>query len=128
MASVIQSLTGEQRCQPEVLFVRIVHGLQHMERNTPMISDVYWSSSGSLVVFISVPIKSEQGEVFRLIGGGIYAHEHGTLHTLLRDHCNRDGTYAYPVDTTKRIINHLVISLTSRIIVRVLCLDDLRHY
>lgn len=72
----------------------------------PMIGNVHRTQSGNLLIFISVPVRNNKGDFLGLIGGAIHIHEHGTLHTLLRDHYNRDGTYTYIVDRQRWFIDH----------------------
>lgn len=72
----------------------------------PVISQAYMSTAGNLIVFISQPIFSAQGDYLGAVGGSIYLQQESMLDQLLGEHFYRDGSYLYVVDKSKRIIYH----------------------
>ena len=72
----------------------------------PVISQAYMSTAGNLIVFISQPIFSAQGDYLGAVGGSIYLQQESMLDKLLGEHFYRDGSYLYVVDKSKRIIYH----------------------
>ena len=72
----------------------------------PVISQAYMSAVGNLIVFISHPIFSPQGQYLGAVGGSIYLKQESTLDRLLGEHFYKDGSYLFVVDQSKRIIYH----------------------
>ena len=72
----------------------------------PVISQAYMSTAGNLIVFISQPIFSPQGDYLGAVGGSIYLKQESMLDQLLGEHFYKDGSYLYVVDKSKRIIYH----------------------
>lgn len=77
-----------------------------LHTQAPVISQAYMSVVGNLIIFISQPIFSPQGEYLGAIGGSIYLKQESMLDKLLGEHFYADGSYMYVVDSTKRIIYH----------------------
>lgn len=72
----------------------------------PVISQAFMSTAGNLIVFLSQPIFSAQGDYLGAVGGSIYLKQESMLDKLLGEHFYEDGSYLYVVDKTKRIIYH----------------------
>ncbi|MEG2046333.1 MAG: sensor domain-containing diguanylate cyclase [Comamonas sp.] len=72
----------------------------------PVISQAYMSTAGNLIIFISQPIFSDQGDYLGAVGGSIYLKQESMLDKLLGEHFYEDGSYLFVVDQTKRIIYH----------------------
>ena len=99
------------RVTPDALGVggAVTHSPESQEalsEQHPMVSNVFKGVTGNLVVFITTPIRNKTGDYIGLIGGAIYVEEHGTLHTLAKNHYSRDGTNTYITDRTGRFIHH----------------------
>jgi diguanylate cyclase (GGDEF)-like protein len=78
-----------------------------LKRRQPYISDPYQSSTGRLLVAISQPIFTPQGEYQGYVSGTIYLRQRSILQTLLGKHYYRDGSYLYVVDRNARILYHV---------------------
>jgi diguanylate cyclase (GGDEF)-like protein len=78
-----------------------------LERRVPFISDPYQSATGRLLVAISHPVFSAQGQYQGYVSGTIYLRERSILQTLLGKHYYRDGSYLYVVDRNGRILYHI---------------------
>lgn len=79
---------------------------ESLETKKPVISQAYLSAAGNLIVFISHPIFSPQGQYVGAVGGSIYLKQESTLDRLLGEHFYKDGSYLFVVDKAKRIIYH----------------------
>jgi len=77
-----------------------------LKARAPHISQAYLSTAGNLVVNISQPILSRDGEYLGYVAGTVYLKEKSILHTLLGEHYYRDGSYLYVVDCHGRILYH----------------------
>lgn len=80
--------------------------LQAIEEKRPLISQPYVGVMGELIIFISVPVTSDDGTYAGLLGGAIYLDQPNMLENLLGDHFYKDGSYVYVVDNTGKIIYH----------------------
>ncbi|MBW8375933.1 sensor domain-containing diguanylate cyclase [Stenotrophomonas sp.] len=78
-----------------------------LARRVPFISDPYQSATGRLLVAISHPIFSTQGEYQGYVSGTIYLRQRSILQSLLGKHYYRDGSYLYVVDRHGRILYHI---------------------
>jgi len=80
--------------------------LESLKKRRPMISKPYISIAKNLVVVISTPIVTEQGEYLGYIGGTIYLRQKSILNELLGEHYYRDGSYIAVLDNERRILYH----------------------
>lgn len=71
-----------------------------------IISQPYLSAAGNLIVFLSHPIFSPQGDYLGAVGGSIYLKQENMLDRLLGEHFYKDGSYLYVVDSNKRVLYH----------------------
>jgi len=78
-----------------------------LARRAPFISDPYQSATGRLLVAISHPIFSAQGQYQGYVSGTIYLRQRSILQSLLGKHYYRDGPYLYVVDRNGRILYHI---------------------
>lgn len=81
-------------------------GLEALDEQGPYISKPYAGMTGRLMIFISQPIISENGEYLGLVGGTLYLKEDNILKSILGEHYYQDGSYVYVVDGDGRIIYH----------------------
>ncbi|WP_373982019.1 sensor domain-containing diguanylate cyclase [Achromobacter sp. JD417] len=72
----------------------------------PMISKPYVSVAGNLLVNVSHPIFSNDGQYLGYVGGTIYLRNESALHELLGNHHYHDGSYLYVVDGDGQLIYH----------------------
>lgn len=77
-----------------------------LELQLPLISAPYLSAVGNLIVFLTYPIFSPQGEYLGYVGGTIYLKQQNILNSLLGKHHYRDGSYLYVIDQSRRILYH----------------------
>lgn len=80
--------------------------IEALQKQTPLISAPYQSTTNRLVIFISYPIFDKVGQYLGFVGGAIYLKEDNVLHSLLGQHYYDDGSYVYVVDQEGRIIYH----------------------
>lgn len=80
--------------------------LEALKMRRPMISKPYISLAKNLVIVISTPVVSEQGEYLGYIGGTIYLRQKSILNELLGEHYYRDGSYIAVLDNERRILYH----------------------
>lgn len=81
-------------------------GQEAITKRVPLVSKPYEGISGRLIIFISHPIFSSEGEYLGLVGGSIYLLEDNFLDELLGEYYYKDGSYVYVVDADGRIIYH----------------------
>lgn len=79
---------------------------QAMEARAPLVSGMFTSATGRLVVFISHPLFAADGTYLGYVGGSIYLYEDNVLHNLLGKHYYEDGSYLYVVDERSRLVYH----------------------
>lgn len=77
-----------------------------LETRLPLISAPYLSPAGNLIVFLSHPIFSSDGQYKGYLGGAIYLKQQNILNSLVGSHYYRDGSYLYLVDQTRRLLYH----------------------
>lgn len=75
-------------------------------RRAPLVSDPYVSATGKLVLTISHPIHSADGEYLGYVTASIHLKEQNILHTLLGTHYYRDGSYLYVVGRDGSLLYH----------------------
>ncbi|MFJ2982597.1 MULTISPECIES: diguanylate cyclase [unclassified Pseudomonas] len=72
----------------------------------PYVSSAYVSAAGNRVVFISVPIFDATDRYIGIIGGSIYLQEESSLHTLISQHFQHEGTFAFVADHDRHLLYH----------------------
>lgn len=78
-----------------------------IEERKPYISPPFLSTvTNRLIVTISHPIMSENGDFLGILGGTIYLREGNFLDDVLGHHFYEDGSYVYVVDEQGNIIYH----------------------
>lgn len=80
--------------------------LESIRQRAPVISNPYVSTAGNLLIFISHPIFSGNGDYLGFVAGTVYLKKKSALHRLLGEHYHRDGSYIYVVDQNRRLIYH----------------------
>ena len=83
-----------------------IEGLQVIKNQKPTITKPYTTSTGRVVITISYPIFSKEGEYEGLINGTVYLHDSNFFNTILGKHYYNDGSYVFVVDSEGRIIYH----------------------
>ena len=81
-------------------------GLKALRNQRPYISKPYKAATGRLLISLSYPIFSKEGDYKGLLTGTIYLHESNFFDLLLGKHYYSDGSYVYVVDANGRIIYH----------------------
>lgn len=71
----------------------------------PSIVQAYSAPHGRLIVAMTHPLHTAQGDYLGYIGGAIYLQENNSLHDLLGEHYYRDGSYLYVVHD-RQLIYH----------------------
>jgi diguanylate cyclase (GGDEF)-like protein len=77
-----------------------------LTRREPMISDAFKSLAGNLVVFVSHPVFSPDGEYLGLVGGSIRLEQKNTLQALMDLNIREDGAHVYLVDSHRQVLYH----------------------
>lgn len=80
--------------------------LESIRKRAPVISNPYVSTAGNLLIFISHPIFSGNGDYLGFVAGTVYLKKKSALHRLLGEHYHKDGSYIYVVDQNRRLIYH----------------------
>ncbi|WP_331460890.1 sensor domain-containing diguanylate cyclase [Pseudoalteromonas sp. SCQQ13] len=83
-----------------------VGALQARKHKKPIISMPYMSAAGNLIVFISHPLFSNNGDYLGYLGGSLYLNERSILNNLLEQDYFKGGTHIYVVDKNKQILYH----------------------
>ncbi|MFJ4542874.1 diguanylate cyclase [Pseudomonas sp. NPDC088885] len=79
---------------------------QALKERRPLVSEVYVSSAGNLVVFVSQPVFSPSGVFLGVVGGSVYLLEQSAFHTVISRHFHHDGTFAFVADGNRRLLYH----------------------
>lgn len=79
---------------------------QALKERRPLVSEVYVSSAGNLVVFVSQPVFSPSGTFLGIVGGSVYLLEQSAFHTIISRHFHHDGTFAFVADGNRRLLYH----------------------
>lgn len=79
---------------------------QAMKERKPLISHPYMGITGEFLIFISVPLISEDGVYRGFLGGAIYLNQPNILEKILGDHFYENGSYVYVVDGKGTLIYH----------------------
>lgn len=77
-----------------------------LEGRKAMISPAFSSLVGNLIVFVSQPIWSHDGEYLGLVGGTIYLHKDNALNEIISKHFQQDSSYVYLVDEKRHLLFH----------------------
>ncbi|WP_167337681.1 sensor domain-containing diguanylate cyclase [Paraburkholderia heleia] len=70
----------------------------------PLVSQAIHSTIGNLIVLVSFPIISQRKKYLGFVGGSIYLHEAGVLHTLIARHFYRNEARVYIFDANRRLL------------------------
>ncbi len=79
---------------------------QALKERRPLVSEVYVSSAGNLVVFVSQPVFSASGTFLGVVGGSVYLLEQSAFHTVISRHFHHGGTFAFVADSNRRLLYH----------------------
>lgn len=82
-------------------------GIEQLKKQQVSISDPYRASTGKLLITVSYPIFSSDGQYKGVLNGSIYIHESNFFETILGEHHYQDGTYVYVVDSKGRLTYHI---------------------
>lgn len=77
-----------------------------LDERKAMISPAFNSLAGNLIVFVSQPIWSPEGEYLGLVGGTIYLQKDNSLNEVISKHFQQDSSYVYLVDETHHLLFH----------------------
>ncbi|MEC5317451.1 sensor domain-containing diguanylate cyclase [Brenneria populi subsp. brevivirga] len=80
--------------------------LRALRERQQLISEPYISVSNNLMVLISAPIFSRDGQYQGFVGASIYLKKPSVLNTLLDQHYYRDGSYIYVTDQNRNMLYH----------------------
>lgn len=72
----------------------------------PLISEPYRGATGNLMILVSVPIYDKSGVYAGFVGGTMYLDKNNALSNVLNEHDYNNGSYAFVVDHSGRIIFH----------------------
>lgn len=79
---------------------------QALQARKTLISTPFLSTANNLVVMLSQPIFSSDGQYLGYVGGSLYLREHNILNSLLDKHFYKNGAYLYVVDRNRRLLYH----------------------
>lgn len=79
---------------------------QALKEKKPIISEPYVGITGELLIFISVPLMSDDGVYRGYMGGAIYLNKSNVLEKMLGKHFYDNGSYVYVVDGNGMLIYH----------------------
>ncbi|AXI00483.1 GGDEF domain-containing protein [Sporosarcina sp. PTS2304] len=79
---------------------------QALKEKRPLISQPYVGITGELIVYISVPLLTDDGTYRGFLGGAIYLNKPNILEKILGDHFYENGSYVYVVDKEGSLIYH----------------------
>ena len=96
---------------PESLTLKGMHLTSDASREAltlrqPSISKPTLSAANNLLVFISWPVWSADGDYLGYIGGTIYLKKKSILNALLGEQFYRDGTTVYVLDSNNEVLYH----------------------
>ena len=81
--------------------------VQHaIDARKPLVSPAYTSRGDELVVFISEPIFAADGGYLGIVGGSVFLKKESELHTVIGQHYQHDGTFAFVADANERLLYH----------------------
>lgn len=86
--------------------IKSKEGLKAIKNQKPFISKPYTAATGRLLISLSYPIFSKEGDYKGLVTGTIYLHESNFFYTALGKHYYSNGSYVYVVDGKGHIIYH----------------------
>ncbi|WP_153731135.1 sensor domain-containing diguanylate cyclase [Sporosarcina obsidiansis] len=79
---------------------------QTIKDKKPLISNPYVGITGELIIFISVPLLTEDNVYRGFLGGAIYLNKPNILEKILGNHFYENGSYVYVVDRKGTLIYH----------------------
>ncbi|MGK3143291.1 sensor domain-containing diguanylate cyclase [Pantoea sp. C2G6] len=96
---------------PESLTLKGMHLTSEASREAltlrqPLVSRPVLSAANNLLVFVSWPIWSGEGDYLGYIGGTIYLKKKSILNALLGEQFYRDGTTVYVLDSNNEVLYH----------------------
>ena len=96
---------------PESLTLKGMHltseaSREALEMRQPIISNPTLSAANNLLVFVSWPIWSHEGDYLGYVGGTIYLKKKSILNALLGEQFYRDGTSVYVLDSNNQVLYH----------------------
>ena len=96
---------------PESLTLKGMHltseaSREALEMRQPIISKPTLSAANNLLVFVSWPIWSHEGDYLGYVGGTIYLKKKSILNALLGEQFYRDGTSVYVLDSNNQVLYH----------------------
>jgi len=96
---------------PESLTLKGMHLTSDTSREAltlrqPGISKPTLSAANNLLVFVSWPVWSPEGDYLGYIGGTIYLKKKSILNALLGEQFYRDGTSVYVLDSNNEVLYH----------------------
>ncbi|WP_313655489.1 sensor domain-containing diguanylate cyclase [Pantoea sp.] len=96
---------------PESLTLQGMHLTSDASREAltlrqPIISKPTLSAANNLLVFVSWPVWSGEGDYLGYVGGTIYLKKKSILNTLLGEQFYRDGTTVYVLDSNNEVLYH----------------------
>ena len=80
--------------------------IQALQERRTLVSTPFLSAASNLVVMLSQPIYSADGQYLGYVGGSLYLREHNVLNSLLDKHFHKNGAYLYVVDRNRRLLYH----------------------
>lgn len=80
--------------------------LRALREKKPLISDIYTSFSGRLMIVISHPIFAADGTYLGYLGGTVYLQAGNVLNGLLGQHFYGNSSHVYVIDRNRRLIFH----------------------
>lgn len=78
--------------------------LEALKERRPLVSRPYISATNNLVVFVSYPIVTEEGQYLGYIGGSLYLKKTNQLHELFGEHWRPADIHLYVVDLKHHLI------------------------
>lgn len=96
---------------PESLTLKGMHLTSDASREAltlrqPNISNPTLSAANNLLIFVSWPVWSPDGDYLGYIGGTIYLKKKSILNALLGEQFYRDGTTVYVLDSNNEVLYH----------------------
>lgn len=87
-------------------YIKAKERLEVIKNKKPFISNPYQAITGEILISVSYPIFSNDGEYKGIINGNIFIHDSNFFYKVLGQHHYLDGSYVYVVDSEGVIIYH----------------------
>ncbi|WDY60054.1 GGDEF domain-containing protein [Pseudomonas sp. PSKL.D1] len=94
----IRQLTSHHEHSPELR--------QAVQARSTWISPAYTSRGGELVVLVAEPIHAPDGRYLGIVAGSVFLKKESQLHSVIGQHYQQDGTYAFVADANRRLLFH----------------------